>query len=92
MAPSVTPAVPLAPVGIAQQQHPSNVDSANQIAINAALYKAMMDQNKGLAPQGPTMADISNYMLTQGSSACYRSQNPTADFRTDFQRCLQEDS
>ena len=63
--PSVHPSMPAV---FDPKQHAQSIDNANKAALQAAMYKAMMEQQKGTTPQGPTMADLSNFMLTQGSS------------------------
>ena len=76
-APTVVTA-PVAPVSVTArppavfnpQKHVQSIDDVNKAALQMAMYKAMMDQEKPSTPQGPTMADISNFMLSQGSSVC----------------------
>ena len=74
---------PPLPVSCIEQNQ--KADAANNTMIQAAMYRAMMEQQKGQVPQGPTMADLSNFMLTQGRSMCYQPRNPATDIRRQLQ-------
>ena len=88
------PTAPVVPIGVASalpavfnpKHHVQSIDDANKAALQMAMYKAMMDQQKATPPQGPTMADLSNFMLFQGSTLCYRCRNPNTNMRTKFPR------
>ena len=87
-----TPTPPVQPrcLAVSRIEQNQKVDESNNMMIQVAMYRAMMDQQKGQVPQGPTMADLSNFMLTQGRSMRYQPRNLATDIRGQLQQQLKD--